>query len=157
MRQAMKPCAIGCCVAYILCYLFLPFIAVKLVGFGVSGLDMFSLSPLVLPPADRWNRHGGLFFAGSRQGSCIRLSGRCLYSAHRVFSCSQLADQGCYGTDKPGPFKSGDVWNQRDTDHWRWRGAVNRTWDCRCGAVFPGGKYVAASEKNGRSQCRIRG
>ena len=64
MRQAMKPCAIGCCVAYILCYLFLPFIAVKLVGFGVSGLDMFSLSPWCYLP----------LIAGIAMGVCSLLA-----------------------------------------------------------------------------------
>ncbi len=36
--------AMGCSILYILLYLFLPVIAVKLIGVGASGMDLFSLS-----------------------------------------------------------------------------------------------------------------
>ncbi len=36
--------AMGCSILYILLYLFLPVIAVKLLGVGASGMDLFSLS-----------------------------------------------------------------------------------------------------------------
>ena len=36
--------AIGCCILYILLYLFLPVIAVKLIGIGASGINLFSVS-----------------------------------------------------------------------------------------------------------------
>ncbi len=39
-----KLAAMGCSVLYILLYLFLPVIAVKLLGVGASGMDLFSLS-----------------------------------------------------------------------------------------------------------------
>lgn len=36
--------ALGCCLMYVLLYLFLPVLAVKLIGIGASGMDLFSVT-----------------------------------------------------------------------------------------------------------------
>ena len=45
-----KLCAAGCCVAYVLTFLLLPFIAIKLIGIGISGMDCMQLNGLCYLP-----------------------------------------------------------------------------------------------------------
>ena len=43
-NNVLKLCAVGCCVLYILLFLFLPEFTVALIGIGVSGADMLQFS-----------------------------------------------------------------------------------------------------------------
>ncbi len=44
MTEYMKPCAVVCCVLYIVLFLFLPVLSVALVGIGFSGADLMGQS-----------------------------------------------------------------------------------------------------------------
>lgn len=49
-KSTFKLIAGGCCLLYLLAFLFLPFIALKLVGIGLSGLNCFSINALAYIP-----------------------------------------------------------------------------------------------------------
>lgn len=43
-------CAVGCGLLYIIVFLFLPFLAIKVVGFGASGMDLIDLNVWMFVP-----------------------------------------------------------------------------------------------------------
>lgn len=49
-QSGFKLGAAGCCVAYVLAYLLLPFIAIKLIGIGLPGKDCMSINGLCYLP-----------------------------------------------------------------------------------------------------------
>ena len=49
-KSTLKIIAVCCCAAFLLCYLFLPLIAIKLVGIGATSMQLMSLSAICILP-----------------------------------------------------------------------------------------------------------
>ena len=71
-KSTFKLIAGGCCLLYLLAFLFLPFIALKLVGIGLSGLNCFSVSALAYIPLAAAGSHV-LWIAGGRSTEAFRV------------------------------------------------------------------------------------